>query len=64
VKTDERSHDRNIAALKEIIAFFALLACIGSAYHAKILPAAAYFTIFLFLYYEKKIRRWLRQLLQ
>jgi hypothetical protein len=53
--------DRNVAAFKEIIALFALLACVGAAYQNKFLPAGVYFGIFLLLYYEKQIRRWLRQ---
>jgi len=54
-------HNRNIVAFKEIIACFALLACVGAAYHAKFLAAAAYLGVFLLLYYENKIRTWLRQ---
>lgn len=54
-------HDRNITAFKEIIAMFALLACVGAAYQAKFLAAGTYFGIFLALYHEKRIRRWLRQ---
>jgi hypothetical protein len=54
-------HNRNIAALKEVIAFFALLACAGSAYNSKWLAAGGYLAVFLLLYYEKKIRQWIRQ---
>ncbi len=61
MNVDERIHERNIAAFKEIIALFALLACVGSVYHGKLLAAGGYLIIFLLLYYEKKIRKWLRQ---
>lgn len=54
-------HDRNMTMVKEMIAFFCLLATVGSAYHGKFVAAAAYMSIFLIIFYEKKIRRWLRQ---
>lgn len=62
MKVDDRTHERNIAAFKEIIALFALLACVGSLYNARLLAAGGYLMVFLLLYYEKKIRRWWRQL--
>lgn len=54
-------HDRKMTVVKEMIALFCMLATVGSVYHGKFVPALGYMAIFVLLYNEKKLRRWLRQ---
>ncbi|MCU0734918.1 MAG: hypothetical protein MUF20_05255 [Methylotetracoccus sp.] len=56
-----RNQDELILMMKDMILLFALLACVGSFYHAKFVMGFAYLGAAAALYYEKAIRDWLRR---
>ena len=53
--------DELINIIKEMLLLFAILACVGSLYHAKFLAGFGYFGIAAVLYHETTIRRWFRK---
>lgn len=55
-----RPEDEVFHMMKDIVLLFALLACVGSFYHAKLLAGFAYMAAAGALYYEKTIRGWFR----
>ncbi len=55
-----RDQDAIFEMLKEMILLFAVLACVGSFYHAKWVAGMGYLGAAAVLYYEKTLRRWLR----
>lgn len=56
-----RNQDEFILMMKDMILLFALLACVGSFYHAKFWAGLGYLAAATALYYEKEIRNWLRR---
>ncbi len=56
-----RNQDEFILMMKDMILLFALLACVGSFYHAQVLAGLGYLGAAAALYYEKAIRDGLRR---
>ena len=56
-----RDQDEFFVIMKDMILLFAILACVGSFYHAKFLAGSGYLGAAAVLYYEKAIRAWLRK---
>lgn len=53
-------HDRLVAALKDIIVLFSVMATVGSFYHGNWLAGSGYFGLALLFFNEKALRRWWR----
>ncbi|QXP84852.1 hypothetical protein ABZN20_10765 [Methylococcus sp. ANG] len=53
-------HDRLVAALKDIIVLFSLMAAVGSFYHGAWLAGCGYSGLALLFFNEKQLRRWWR----
>ncbi|UZR30559.1 hypothetical protein [Methylococcus mesophilus] len=53
-------HDRLVAALKDIIVLFSIMAAVGSFYHGNWLAGTGYSGLALMFFNEKQLRRWWR----
>jgi hypothetical protein len=53
--------DELIVVVKEVIFLFAVLACVGSFYHANFVAGAGYLAVAAVLYNEKHLRGWFRK---
>lgn len=54
-------HDRLVAALKDIIVLFSVMATVGSLYQGLWLAGAGYIVLALLFFNEKALRRWWRR---
>lgn len=53
--------DEFIIIMKDMMLLFAIMASVGSFYHAKIVAGLCYMAVAAVLYYEVSIRGWLRR---
>lgn len=53
--------DELIVIVKEVIFLFAVLACVGSFYHADFVAGAGYLAVVAALYNERPLRGWFRK---
>jgi hypothetical protein len=53
--------DEFIVVMKDMLLLFAVLASVGSFYHAKVVAGFAYMAVAAALHYEAGLRLWLRR---
>lgn len=53
--------DEFIIVMKDMLLLFAVLASVGSFYHAKLVAGVCYLAVAAALYHEAAIRAWLRR---